>query len=730
MSARESGNADRDGRSRWRSADRVVPPLLYLAAVVILNVASSTLFFQADLTEGRVHSLAPESIEAVGRLREPLTIRAFFSTDLQAPFNNIERAVRDLFDSYALHGGELFNSTFHQIGDGPEAQETERLARDYLIYPIQVEQVDRTEVVVRSVYSGLALVHGDLVETIGALTSIDGVEMQITEAIGRLTERVSVLLALEEDIAVRLYFSSELAALGPGLGALPAAVAGIVEELDGAYFGRLEFTSVDPSTTPIDPMQAARLQLTPLAYRDRDGADHLAYAGIVLSSGGRTLTLNLIEASPQGARVADAETIRRSVDGTLKGLLGSQPEIGYLADFGTPPYRGNLTEGRQPLMTDLADLYELLSADYQYRGLLLEERELPPEVRTLLIVSPQEPLSEWALFQIDQHLMRGGAVLAFVDTHSMYTSSSALGGVSSLQLPRQTGLEELFAHYGVRVLPTYVLDDEQAFVQRQPDQRGGVTEMRLAFVPMLRRSELDTTWPPLSGLDDLLVMNASPLELTGTQPGARFVQALKSSGTSWEVPGGTDLVNAAATAPPPADRRESLLLAAYAEGRFTSYFADRAPPTRPQDETAAADQDAGTVIGDALQATPQVVPESAPGARLFVIGTSTILGNGFIDARQRTPNTVLIHNLIDHLSGRESRAALRGRDALVRRLGQFASRTQSTVKTFLIVGPPALVALAGAALWLWWRLRQRGIQARYGAAEAAGAGGATGARTA
>lgn len=700
-----------------RLADRLIPPLLYLGAVVMVNVASSSLFVQADLTEGRVHSLAPESVAAVSGLREPLTIRAFFSADLQAPFNNIERAVRDLFDFYAMHGGEFFNTTFHSIGDGAEGQETERLARDYLIYPIQVEQVDRTEVVVRSVYAGLALVHGDLVETIGALTTTDGLEMRITEAIGRLTARVSALLALEEDIAVRLYFSGEIASLSPGLENLPAAVAGIVEELNGAWFGRLDFSAVDPSATPLDPIDALRLQLTPLALRAADGAERFAYAGIVLASGGKTLTLNLIETTPQGARVADPETIRRSVDSTLKGLLGSQPEIGYLADFGTPPYRGNLTEGRQPVMVDLADLYELLSGDYRYRGLLLEDREIPPDLRALLIVSPQEPLTEWALFQIDQHLMRGGAVLAFLDTHSIFTTAS-FGGGSSLPVPRQTGLEELFSHYGVRVLPRYVLDDEQAFVQRQPDERGGVFETRISFVPVLRRPDIDTSWLPLRRLDDLLVMNASPLELTGAQPAARFVEALRSSATAWEVPGGTDLIDARATAPPPDDRRGSSLLAAYAEGRFTSYFADRTPPARPAGDDG---EDAGTLIGDAVEAALPVVPESAPGARLFVIGTSTILGNSFIDARRPGPNTIMIHNLIDYLSGQEQRAALRGRGAPVRRLGAFSSETESAVKTFLIAGPPALAALAGAALWLWWRLRQRGIQARFGRPGAAGA---------
>lgn len=718
-------DAPRAGRRIGRLADRLVPPLLYLGAVAMINAASSTLFVQADLTEGRVHSLAPESVAAVSRLREPLTIRAFFSTDLQAPFNNVERAARDLFDAYARHGGEFFNASFHTIGDGPDAQETERLARDYLIYPIQVEQVDRTEVVVRSVYSGLALVHGDLVETIGALTTADGLELRITDAIGRLTGRVSALLALEEDIAVRLYFSGEFASMSPGLAALPAAVAGIVEELDGSWFGRLDFTAVDPSEAPLDPDDALRLQLTPLAFRAADGAERAAYAGIVLSSGGKTLTLNLIETTPQGARVADLETIRRSVDGTLKGLLGSQPEIGYLADFGTPPYRGNLTEGRQPVMTDLADLYGLLSRDYRYRGLLLRDREIPPDLRTLLIVSPQEPLTEWALLQVDQHLMRGGAVLAFLDTHSIFTTANSLGGGSSLPVPRRTGLEELFAHYGVRVLPRYVLDDEQAFVQRQPDERGGVFEARLAFVPVLRRSDIDTSWLPLRRLDDILVMNASPLELTGAQPDARFVEALRSSATSWEAPGRTDLIDARATAPPPDGRRGSSLLAVYAEGRFTSYFAGRTPPERP---AGGGEQAEGTLIGGAaVQAAPAVAPESAPGARLFVIGTSTILGNSFIDARQPGTNTVLIHNLIDYLSGQEDRAALRGRGALVRRLGAFSADTQSAVKTFLIAGPPALAALAGAVIWLWWRLRQRGIQARFGPAPAAGAAGARGA---
>ena len=60
----------------------------------------------------------------------------------------------------------------------------------------------------------------------------------------------------------------------------------------------------------------------------------------------------------------------------------------------------------------------------------------------------------------------------------------------------------MLAHYGVRVRPTYVLD-EQAFVQVQPNERGDMTESRIAFVPIVRRSEMDTSWPPLQRAADL-----------------------------------------------------------------------------------------------------------------------------------------------------------------------------------------------------------------------------------
>ena len=242
-----------------------------------------------------------------------------------------------------------------------------------------------------------------------------------------------------------------------------------------------------------------------------------------------------------------------------------------------------------------------------------------------------------------------------------------------------------------------------------------MTESRIAFVPIVRRSEMDTSWPPLQRLDDVLVMNTSPLELTGAQPDARFVEALRSSATAWEVPGATDLIDPRATTPPPAEERAASLLAVYGEGTLHQLLR-RSHPAGAAGRRGRRRGAGGGRCLRAMRCRPRRrwCRRARRERGLFVIGTSTILGNGFIEAGQQNPNTMLIHNLIDYLSGQEDRAALRGRGGLVRRLGTFSTDIQSAVKTFLIAGPPALVALAGAALWLWLRLRQRGIQARLG----------------
>lgn len=725
MSGREDRRARRSPAGRpLRTGLRVLEIALFLGAVVMINVSSASgLFRRFDLTESGLYALSPPSIDAVSALREPLTIRAFFTPNLPAPYNTVEQEVRDLLDEYAVYGGELFNYQFIAMGAEEVGQEeaiaNEELARQYLIYPIQIERLDRDEVTLSTAYTGLALIHGDLIETIPSITDTDQLELTITEAITKLTERISRLLALEEDIQVQLYFSSALAMLAPGVDQIPAEIEALVKELNAGYFDRLQFEHIDADAELVTPEEATRLRLAPLQLQAPDGSAELAYAGVSVTSAGTTITMNLLQASIVGYQIADQETIRRSLDDTIKNLIGTQEEMGYLADFETPPYRGraNPNTPTDVVEAELTNLFQLVSPEYTYRGLLLEERPVPEGLRSMLVVGPQEPLSEWALFQIDQFLLRGGSLMLFLDSHNIFVNQGGgFGGGGAFHLPRETGLEAMLEHYGIRLKQSYVLD-EQSFVQRQPSPRGGFVESEIYFAPRLQEDEIDQEVPFLTNLEELIMLNISPLEVvSGQQAGVTYTEALRTSPTAWEMAEQIDLMGAV---PPGEDERATFPLAILAEGAFTSYFADREIPEPPREEPASpGDQEAAAPVisAEELQAEQSFTPEGE--GTLFVVGTSAILGSGFIDVQGRNPNALLVLNLIDAMNGREDRALMRTKGRRVRPLRTVEPPARAALKTFAVAGLPALVVLAGVAVWLLGEMRRRRIRLEYAAGAA------------
>ena len=717
--ARKGGKA---AAQPLRTGLRVLEIVLFLGAVIMINVSSASgLFQRLDLTESGLYSLSLPSIDAVSSLREPLTIRAFFSPNLPAPYNTVEQAVRDLLEEYAVYGGELFNYQFISMGAEEVGQEeaiaNEELARQYLIYPIQIEQLERDEVTLSTAYTGMALIHGDLIETIPSITDSDQLELTITEAITKLTERISSLLALEEDIMVRLYFSSPLTMLAPGVDQFPVAVEDLVKELNAAYFDRLQFEHIDANEELVPLEEATRLRLAPLQLQGPDGSAVLAYAGLSVTSAETTITMNLLQGSVMGYQLADMETIRRSLDDTLKNVLGTQEEMGYLADFETPPYRGraNATTPTDMVEAELSNLFQLVTQEYTYRGLLLEDRLVPEGLRSMLVVGPQQPLNEWALFQIDQFLLRGGSLMLFLDSHDIYVSQGGgFGGGGAFHLPRETGLEAMLEHYGIRLKQSYVLD-EQAFVQRQPSPRGGYVESEIYFAPLLKEAEIDQEVSFLTNLEELIMLNISPLELASEslQEGVRYTEALRTSSTAWEMEGRIDLMGAQ---PPGEDVRTSFPLAYLAEGTFTSYFAEREIPERPRDEPPSQDdeeEEAQPIISaEELQAEQSFTP--AGEGRLFVVGTSAILGSGFIDVQGRNPNALLLLNLIDAMNGREDRALMRTKGRRVRPLREIEPPARTAIKTFAVAGLPALVVLAGVVVWVLGGMRRHRIRLQYG----------------
>jgi ABC-2 type transport system permease protein len=204
-----------------RGAGKYVKFMTYVIVVILINVAGMTLFFRADLTDGNdVYSISEASRRVVSTLSEPLTIKVFFTKNLPAPYNNTERYLQDLLKEYGNHGNRYFNYRFYDVsaeeGDiSKEAGENQALARNYGIFPVQIQAIEKDEIKFQRAYMGLVLIHGDLLERIPTVTGTEGIEYLLTTAMQKLNNKISALLRLEGKIGVRLFLSSSLGNVAP-----------------------------------------------------------------------------------------------------------------------------------------------------------------------------------------------------------------------------------------------------------------------------------------------------------------------------------------------------------------------------------------------------------------------------------------------------------------------------------------------------------------------------------
>jgi len=230
---------------------------IYIILLVLLNVAGLTLYMRADFTKNRIYSLSKVSRDVVSTLKEPLTISVFFTKNLPAPYNTVERYLRDLLEEYGLSGNRYFNYRFYDVtpleeGGSARSAENQRLASDYGIQPVQIQAIEQDEVKIKKAYMGLTIVHGDMVEKVPTITSADGLEYQLTTAMMKANNKISALLKLEKPVEVKLYISPSIREVAPymGLKDLPGLDNGvneIVTELNRTMYGKLSFSTVEPS---------------------------------------------------------------------------------------------------------------------------------------------------------------------------------------------------------------------------------------------------------------------------------------------------------------------------------------------------------------------------------------------------------------------------------------------------------------------------------------------------
>jgi len=160
--------------------------LLVGAILIVLNFISVRLFTRFDLTQQSVFTLSDASISLVENLDDRVTVRAYFTEDLPAPYNNTRRAVLDILNDYRAYAGD--NVEFEFID--PVGDKGEQDARQQGIPAVEVQVVEQDKFQVKRAFLGLVLLYEDRKEVIPVVQHLGSLEYDISSAIKRLTTRV------------------------------------------------------------------------------------------------------------------------------------------------------------------------------------------------------------------------------------------------------------------------------------------------------------------------------------------------------------------------------------------------------------------------------------------------------------------------------------------------------------------------------------------------------------
>lgn len=465
------------------------------------------------------------------------------------------------------------------------------------------------------------------------------------------------LAALDDVVNIDVYFSADLPTY---LVTLTQQVEDLLEEY-GAY-GRenLAIEWQDPESDPEIERRCRALGIPEVQLNiiEEDKAQVAnAYLGIAIQYEDRAEVIPVVQ---------NVDNLEYELTAAIIKVYQQEPKVVALVG-GNPDV--TLEAGLSVAKSELERQYEVVTAD-------LESGAIDPGVQTLVLVQP-DGLGPNARFAIDQFVMRGGAVLLYLDAIKL-----AEGLVSGV--PRESGVNDLVKHYGIDVGLNLVLDrtnESAAFNQ------GFITfSIPYPFWPKITRAGMSQNNPMVNQLEGLVMPWVSSVAASPDVPASITIDTLVSSSPfAWLMTDRFDLNPQQRFSNAPRDPQITIPLAVVASGSFSSFY--------DEESLAAEGLDGANFIASGAE------------SRVVVIGTANAVLDEMI--QQFPMNTLLLQNAVDWLTLGNDLISIRSRGATDRPLKQVSEKGKTWIRFLVTFGVPLLVILLG--LIRWGQIRKRRV---------------------
>ncbi len=474
-----------------------------------------------------------------------------------------------------------------------------------------------------------------------------------------------LLAELDDTLLVRGYFTANLP---PPYNRAQQAFKDLLDEYKSLSGGKLRYEFVDPADLGPDGEQQMAAIGIPMVQVTDVSSDKMqvinGFMGAAILWEDKREILPLIQGA-QGLEFMLTSRIRK-ITGTGRTV------VGLMQGFGAP----DATEEMARTIPTLAEQYEI-------RQINLEEGEpIGSDVDVLLIVSPTEPLSDWALAQVDGFLAGGGGVGLFAGG-----VAANLGIQSAADLPPLFG--DLPDAWGIEVARDLVADRRNVRIS-VAQRRGMFTLQNLVdypFIPSL--TALSEAQPVVAELESVFLPFVSSVRMTPVE-GIEQTVLVESSPVSWRVTEPYDIsplraFDASLLTP---SARGPHTLALSAQGTFPNVYAGR-EVSGPADETETV-----------------AAVTAAPG-RLIVVGSGEWLRDEYLMGGENLP---FIFNAVDWLAKDEGLIALRSRGVTDRPLKQVSPAAKQIIKVANVLAGAVLLIVIGLIRWKLRQARRRKLE--------------------
>ncbi len=310
-----------------------------------------------------------------------------------------------------------------------------------------------------------------------------------------------ILSSLKDPVTVTAYFSEDLP---PDIAKTRRDFKELLVEFSANSKGKVVYEFINPNTDEKAEKKANQEGISPVMVnvREKDQMkQQKAYMGALVQMGERREVIPYMQ---PGAAMEYA------LASNIKKLsLSNRISIGLLQGQG------------EAKLSAMNQANHLLSIVYDVREVSLSDTvPVPADLKTLLIVDPQDSFGDLQLAQLDEFMNKGGNLF-------IAASSSKADFQKSMAQVRHTGLEGWLSKKGLSISDELVIDASCGSVQ-VPRQYGAYQVMQPINFPYLPVLHSVADHSITKGLSTLFFQFANPLSYNGPA-GVKFTPLVMSS---------------------------------------------------------------------------------------------------------------------------------------------------------------------------------------------------------